>query len=538
MNSKGNVIEVYATYSDIFGKTFDKEKLISMIYDLPLGGVINILSKLNARERSDAEIRSSFISFLKTNPNADYIIPRLEGRTLYTSQGLLSMWKWLLSYGDFNKINEWVDPDQGIFIVLYLHLILGDYLYSSESEENDDEIIYELFSNLNFNSELDVYSAFGRACVIYDEIAKDTSNFTTKEYMDINFAFENKYGYSIKEYLACLFSIVATFDAAKQNIQSSGARDINYFKKFSENVRIEEIMEQLSVNINDARDWSITSVDNSWNFQLFKEKPLIKLNNGFYLPFSLRFLHEQVYSQLFFKIRECFPKEDGQIISFIGRCFEKYVEVITEEALKVPYIKYKTIPEFRFKNDRSPDYMVRLGGKLLAVEAKNRRLKLDSIINRNPETINSDVKNMIEEPILQLHKCLKKLIERKHQSVMDIEEVYLLVVTQGSISTLPNFMKDIENHVYEEFEMPIKAIYHFDIEEYEYLLGIVGKKGAKPIFRILDDKTNLAPYVSFRNYLYMKSYTNKRLAFIGDKFKHYTNIFENMLIGKIGDSGL
>ncbi|WP_338542779.1 hypothetical protein [Paenibacillus tundrae] len=537
MNSKGNFIEVYATYSDIFGEKFDKDKLISMIYDLPLGGVINILSMLNARERSDTEIRARFYSFLKNSPNADYIIQGLEGRTLYTSQGLLSIWKWLLTYGDFNKMNEWVDPDQGIFIVLYLHLILGDYLYSSESEENDDAIIYELFSNLNFNSQLDVYSAFGRACVIYDEIAKDTSNFSTNEYMDINLAFENKYGYSIKEYLACLFSIVATFDVAKQKIQSSGARDINYFKQFSNNVRIDEIMEQLSVNINNAREWSIKNVENSWNFQLFKEKPLIKLNNGFYLPFSLRFLHEQVYSQLFFKIRECFPKDDGQIISFIGRCFEKYVEIITEEALKVSNIKYETIPEFRFKNDRSPDFMVRLGGKLLAVEAKNRRLKLDSIINRNQETIDSDVKNMIEEPIMQLHKCLKKLFERKHQSVVGVDEIYLVVVTQGSISTLPNFMKDIENHVFGEFEIPVKAIYHFDIEEYEYLLGIVGKKGAKPIFRILNDKTNLAPYVSFKNYLYMKSYINKRLAFIGDKFKHYTNIFENMLTGKTGDSG-
>ncbi|WKL00884.1 nuclease-related domain-containing protein [Paenibacillus amylolyticus] len=317
-----------------------------------------------------------------------------------------------------------------------------------KDENDEDEILYEMFSNLNFNSHEDIASALARACVIYDEIAKNKENFIPREYMDINAAFQEKYNYSITEYLACIFSIFSSFNAAKNDMSKSAARDLNFFGQFVKHVKIDRILDELSVDIQEAKRWAAENIENSWNYQLFKEKPLIKLDNGFYLPFSVNLLRQQMFSQLFFKIRECFPKDNEQIISFIGRCFEKYVEIITEEAVSLSNIDYKAIPEFTFGHNKSPDYMLRLGKKLLAVEVKNRRLKLDSIINKNHETIHSDMGNMIESPILQLSRCIKKLIEKNHPSVEGIEEIYLAVVTQGSIATLPNFMKDIEDNVF------------------------------------------------------------------------------------------
>ncbi|WP_145047838.1 nuclease-related domain-containing protein [Paenibacillus xylanexedens] len=532
--SEAYPVEIFATYSDLFGVKYEKERLQGIIHDLPLGGMINVLSKLSGDEINEKNIRAEFITFLRDNiTNSEFIIQKVEGMKLHTPQGFLTLWKWFLSYGDWNKLDDFFhETNRSISTNLYLHLIVGDYLYEKNNEDDEDKILYEMFSNLNFNSHEDIASALSRACVIYDEIAKNEDNFSDREYMDINEAFQEKYNYSIKEYLACLFSIFSSFEMAKNDMTKSSALGIDYFRQFIDHVKIDIIIDELSVDTDTAKKWATENIENSWNYQLFKEKPLIKLDNGYYLPFSLKLLRQQIFSQFFFKIRECFPRDNEQIISFIGRCFEKYVDLITDEALSLSHIDYKPIPEFTFGNNRSPDYMIRLGKKLLAVEVKNRRLKLDSIINRNQETIHSDMKNMIESPILQVYKCVKKLIERNHSSVAGIEEIYLVVVTQGSIATLPNFMKDIEERVFEGVEIPVKSIHHFDIQEYENMLAIIGKRGARPIFRILDNKTKLAPYISFNNYLYKSFYSKKRLPLINQKFNQYTDEFLDILTGK------
>ncbi len=57
-------------------------------------------------------------------------------------------------------------------------------------------------------------------------------------------------------------------------------------------------------------------------------------------------------------------------------------------------------------------------------------------------------------------------------------------------------------------------------------------KIARPIFRILDNKTRLAPYISFNNYLYKRFYSKKRLTLINQKFNQYTDEFMDILTGK------
>lgn len=131
--SEAYPIQIFATYSDLFGEVFNKERLKDIIHDLPLGGMINILSKLNGDELDEKKIRHEFITFLKTNvTNSELIIQKVEGMKLYTPQGLLTLWKWFLSYGDWNKIDAFFETNRSISTNLYLHLIIGDYLYEKK----------------------------------------------------------------------------------------------------------------------------------------------------------------------------------------------------------------------------------------------------------------------------------------------------------------------------------------------------------------------------------------------------------------------
>ncbi|MNN29965.1 hypothetical protein D3C81_1435920 [compost metagenome] len=175
--------------------------------------------------------------------------------------------------------------------------------------------------------------------------------------------------------------------------------------------------------------------------------------------------------------------------------------------------------------------MIKLGDKIIAIESKNRRMKLDSLINSKPETIHFDLEKMIENPLLQLYGCIKKLIERNHPVLQGVRDIYLVVVTQGSIATLPPFIQEINDRLFNLFEIPIKSIHHLDIEEYEWLLAIAFKKGASPIFNVLDNKTKLAPVSSFRNFAFKNCYSKKRLKFLNGKFLQHTNDFGQMLVG-------
>ncbi|WP_405176339.1 hypothetical protein MHI27_11900 [Paenibacillus sp. FSL H8-0261] len=528
-------VGVYATYSDLFGVKYDKRKLVDFIYDLPLGGIITVLSQMNSIEMENKFIRSGFIAFLEHQSlDLSNIGDRFDERILYTPQGLLSVWKWVLAHGDFEKINVNINLETGTYIILYLNLIISDYLYEDENQNQNQNqnLLYDFFSNINFNASQDPVATLARASILYDEVAREVQLFNKKEFIDINTEFLKKYGYTIKEYLAILFAIHTSFIVEGDIIKPSAAKSIDNFSEFLLVKKMELILEELSVNMEQAREWSRENISMSWNFQLFRENPLLKLSDGLYLSINREFLFEKVYNQLFYKIRECFSKESEQIISFIGRCFENYVDLITTEAGSLSSIPYEVISEFTFGGNRSPDCIIKLGNKLLAIEAKNRRLKLDSLISSNPETIQFDLGKMIEEPIVQLHNCMKKLSDRGHPILDGVDQIYLLAVTQGSIATLPPFIDAINKKLVDSFEIPIKAFYHMDIEEYEWLLAITTNKESRPLFRILDNKAKLAPLTSFKNFALKHFYSKKRLDFINRKFIQITDDFVKELAGE------
>lgn len=103
-------VGTYATYSDIFGYKMTKEDIITFIKTLPLAGILNILSQLSHIPIDDKYIRKDFLDYAESlGIDRTFIKNRLDDRILYSEQGLLSLWKWLMAYGDENKIKEQSD---------------------------------------------------------------------------------------------------------------------------------------------------------------------------------------------------------------------------------------------------------------------------------------------------------------------------------------------------------------------------------------------------------------------------------------------
>jgi hypothetical protein len=105
-----------------------------------------------------------------------------------------------------------------------------------------------------------------------------------------------------------------------------------------------------------------------------------------------------------------------------------------------------------------------------------------------------------------------------------------MVVTQGHVPTFPYYEDKINKDLEQCFQMDNTKIFHLDIEEFEYLCYLIGKR--KPIFRILDNKLlNRNKYLSFKTFLYENSYhinVKKNNTFL-DAFTKAKNEINTML---------
>ncbi|MFN0222099.1 hypothetical protein [Paenibacillus sp. KR2-11] len=526
---------VYETYNNLFGYRLPEERLVQYIQAAPLGGVLNVLSQITALPVNDRETKNQFLRFLDDRfPLKRKTKPAIESDVIYSKQGLLAVWKWLLSHGNLAHLDKEVEIEEGINMVLFLNLIISDYLH--DDRINRDNIKYDLFANAVFNTQPEIGSSLARSVLIFDEISGDPQNFHQNDYIDIHTPFKQKYGYSIKEYLSVIFAIFAGFTKIEDDgISPKWARPSDYLRDSPLTGIADSIIDELSMSIDEARQWSLSTIQQPWDYTKFRQKPIIKLTNGNFFPISLQFLHEKVFSELYFKIRSAFPANDTQILSFYGKCFEKYVERLAKHSAKESRINYRFVPEFSYEGNskRSPDALVRLGNSMLAIEAKVFRLKMDSMVGGidSSDIIEKDIERMAIKPIKQLHDRVKELIDRNHDAFDGVDKLYFISVTFGEFPTLKSFELQINEELQLHFKIPVEYHFHLDIEEFEMLMELISRANAKPFFKYLEakNKLELTKYLPLKNYLLRGSFRPKRSTFIQNQLNDILEEFSRLV---------
>ncbi|MBQ4899342.1 hypothetical protein KB559_10885 [Paenibacillus sp. Marseille-P2973] len=526
---------VYETFGNLFGYKLPQETLKLYIQKVPLGGVLNVLSQITALPLDNKKTKISFMKFLEDMFPGQYIKePKIQSDVIYSKQGLLAVWKWLLAHGNLEHLEKEVIIENGINIVLFFNLIVSDYL--NDSRINANNIKYELFANAVFNTEPELGSSLARSMLIFDEISKDPENFHSNDYIDIHTPFRQAYGYSIKEYLSVIFALFAGFSKRENDgVSQNWAKPSDYFQNSPLAAIAELIIDELSMNFEEAREWSLLTIDQPWNYTKFRQKPILKLANGIFFPIDLQFLQEKVFSELYFKIRSTFPANNTQVISFYGKCFEKYVEKLAEHSASESKLPYRFVPEFQYDSNskRSPDALIRLNNSMLAIEAKVYRLKMDSLIGGidSSDVIEEDIERMAIKPIKQLHDRVSELIDRNHDAFVGVEKLYFISVTFGEFPTLKPFELQIDEALQEVFQIPIAYHFHLDIEEFELLMELISRANAKPVFKILENKNTeeLTKYMPFKNYLFRGSFRPKRSTFIQNQLNSILEEFSEIV---------
>lgn len=540
-------VGILSSFSAIFGKKQSKSEIIDLIQKTPLLSSFILLSQLSTdsfnekdfieqfKKQSLKQIEKEFIH----NPSPGLIsegvyqefekdLKKLDETVTLSPQSILNLWKWLLAYKE-NKEMKYSNVNDSVFKIIYLALLTNDYLTSEIKSE--DELFAQVFSNAVFSKEENGFNSLSRTYSIYIDIAQDESLFKG-HYLDLNKDFRNEYGYSIKEYISVIFGLITSFLNLKEVGQSWLLNIDEVFTNSKLNDISKEIVNSLSIDINSASSWSADNIDSIWNFQKFREKPLLFVNDKQYLPISLKLLYEQLFTGLFHKIRHIYPINNKSFLDFYGMPFQKYTESIICNSIQKSKLKYTLIPEFRYlKTKDSPDIMIRLGNKLLAIEVKSYRLRLPSITDADKTMIDQDTRKMIIKPLEQVHDRIKELIEIEHKALQDIDDIYLMVVTQGQFPTLEPYEKKIESQLNKHFKIPIKGWYHLDIEEFELLCSLLERR--RPIFRVLDNKNKQDNiYEPFKNFVFDNNYHLRKNKFIEENFSKITNEMQFTLFDK------
>lgn len=536
-------IKPYATYSEIYNMKHSKETLIEFIESLSLGGILQVLSQITFFDLNNTEIKNIICHFLYEMDKMIYKersysfekLKELLGEfTLYSPQGLLTLWKWVLAYGKKNNLSEEIEINRGIAQVIYLSLIVSDYLdeHLFESETTTEEEIfelvnYEIIRNIVFNTNVNIGSSIARAKYIYIDLAKNKKLYTSKEYIDFNSKFEEKYGYSIEEYLVVLVGILAAFNKKRESIEANWSKSFStYFKKTSLANIAEEIVDSLTLDFKTASKWCKESLEFPWKFILFKSKPLFRLNDNVVLPISHKLLQETLFEGLFHKIRSCYSYDDLSFNTFFGRPFEIYLSHIMEEAVNISPIKYKIIPEFEYNKEikKSPDVMLRLGDKLLVIEGKSKRMKLNAIEGDDKASIDQAVENIILEPLKQAYDRVEEILNSNNVCHFNgVTDIYIMTVSMSGFPIVSFFEERIREELSNYFKVPIKGFYYIDIEEYELFCNLIGRKAKKQIFSILENKYTKYKYHSFKNFLIESHLPCKRPAYIQKKGIDFLN---------------
>ncbi|SMQ77479.1 hypothetical protein SAMN05444673_2807 [Bacillus sp. OV166] len=542
-------VKVIATNEEILGNKKPKAEIQELIFRLPLLSIFVLLSQISSNEVDEnvlkKEFKETYIGLLNKqfdgNPPPKVVSERVYTtlldkfnktleNALFPQQSILQLWKWVLAYGDPEKIDLY--QENGCLTqICYLALLVNDHLDQPNQRVSNEQLYAYLFSNTVFNNEDNLFTTIARTVMIYSDIAKNKELYNNKEFLDINEDFYRVNGYKIKEYIAVIYSLIVVFLKPKD----LGLNWTQHKEEMLSHTKLaplaREIINSIIVDYETISKWAKQELDSIWDFTEFRKKPLLLLENEQFLPFSLKLLNEQLFNGLFHKVRHIYPDKDTRFLSFFGKPFEKYTQILLRESINQSKLPYVFLPEFTYGKagvKHSPDIMLRLNNKLLAIEVKSYRVSLPSAAEANVESIKKDTNKMIIAPLKQVHDRVNELRELGHESLKGIDEIYLMVVNQGYFPTLKPYEGIIQENLSSHFSVPIKGYYHLDIEEFEMLCMLIERK--RPIFNMLNNKSlETNRYLPFKVFLKENSYHLKKNTIHKNQFIKIIDEIGNML---------
>ncbi|MDF1617988.1 hypothetical protein [Petrocella sp. FN5] len=504
-------IKVLVTYSKLTGQPrVDREIIIDELRKYDYRTLLIVAAHLLNTANITDNCKRPYNLFLRAN-GVKYNETFLFNNVLICKQGIYYLAKWALIYSD-NLSDDYlrIDPTM-LNNILHLICMLNDYLPNEEVEA-----LSYIYKNMKFNSKRFVYNEILRSFYIYTEIATDIELFEDNEYIDFNNDFVVKYSYTIKEYLASVFNLYTLHSTlAKESVFGN---DIDNLLK---NVKNPDVMRTIISdyigNRNEYTDWAQDTLDNSWNYVKFMEKPLFSLTDNRFLSLSEELISNLIFEGLYHKIRHIYPDDDTRIIAFLGRPFELYISELCKEAACNSDLEH--IDEFIYgdNNEKSSDSYIISGGKLVIIEAKAIRPHFSALIENSDDSLFKQVRRLYIKPINQAINAYNNINATTFKSFFsEVTDIYIISVTLESIQPFNDIISFASREL--DDSLAIRGFFNMNVEEFEALCSLMNSD--YDIYNILDDYMESG--IPFANYLYSEGIYSERLDFLIDTFNKVT----------------
>lgn len=442
----------------------------------------------------------------------------LKSKVIVTELGVLRAWK--LMFERMNNDNRSLLQLKYSFNFLYRLIIKEQERCINAFDNNYSALMTGTLLNCLDNPAFEFFRTY-----YFFVKEKDYFENHLKEYNfgEIYDKFYQRYGISIKEYIEAIYIIAQckfevnfkgmkeTKDCSKYKMLMSS--DIINDQKSKE--KVEKVLQILSFDYTEGKEWSIKTRDKDLDFSLFQEKPMYKLDNNIYVPITRKFIDDQSFNSLIYKIRQLYPKGDDKFWVMLGKMFEKYVNYIVNETCKNIKYKFKIISEFKYglkkaKKDSSDLYIVD-HNNVCVIELKSAR-PLNSIYHYNNENeLEASIEKVIKKPIKQaIERTNEIVVSNENTELSSDKNYYFLAIT---LKNFPIHFTDYSEFrpIIENSKIKIKKINNLSIEEFELLCGAIGQENHNIFYFLEEYAEKMSSYCSFKNYInsYVKGCSKK-----------------------------
>lgn len=522
-----SAVKMCLSSTEVYGNKWTEEQVRNFVSTLNVNKSISVICELLSLRTKcikpqnvlfDIQCNIPFDSALKnliiseSNSQNDKITdqgkillnPLNNSCKLITLQSLLLALKVIFAFGKFQPTNDYTkisnkDYYNVIKLSLYCMSMLDAEIFTK------DHFIY---GNYHLNEVPNIGSELVRAYYIYCIVSKDKSQFNEREYLDFNKDFENRYGYSIKEYLGVAF-LMCERDIESLPVLSHTQIFKNIASAFDSTKcpeKCKAIIKNLSCPIKDIVDWAKTDPFSWWDFSNFFSFPVILLPNGSFASISDKTIVNSLYEKLYWHIRECYSKESDKFNKFLGKPFEKYIQAITEKAISKTTYNY--IDEFTFSvsrresNKKSSDCYILHKNTLISIEAKSFSPFFASTQYSDDSAITKSIEKLFINPVLESDKAFDKILtSNEKERFKDVSEVIIISVTVDAIQAVPDYYnKAIHKIEQEKLNKKSKYFINLSIRDFEYLLSMA--ENGIDIFKLIReylDTKKLLPFYNFAN---------------------------------------
>lgn len=521
------ITKIYATNIMFEGRKASKEEITKDIEKVDLERALIILSRLSILD--DEGIENLKLNIFKNYYGQD----DFNKIVLISPDAIFFTMKWFLAYGvkRFTPINEITKNE--LLHVLHIILKLSDHIDIEDSAmskglKSKNSIVgkivhdnrrwldgqYTDAENKIFRSSLQKtgkVNASGRALVkqhiMFEKIARTPDLFPTKEFLDIHSAFEQEYGYSIKEYVSVVFMITKNCwsqISIDQLLSNAVERDPHiYFRTTTKQDTANQIWNELTVDPLDLKSWAQNTLNNSYDHEAIQENPLFMIKNKIVCS-SPMLMENLLFEGLIYKIAKCF--RGTRFFDFYGRIFEEYVNQTLASAVENSSLPYKFIKEFSYgkENKASSDAYLKLGKSLLIFECKSGRVSKRSKLQGVAEA-DDDYKKYVIEPLEQARDAYEAIKKSKNNKIGKINKVFVIAVSGHAFPKVIKYQEDLESRNLKQGIKEIKIYDYIGLETIENFASFI-ENYDKSIFKLLRNKFNQMKYLPYDSFFWFKNY--------------------------------